>query len=115
MKNSFTTKKGLVDSIYKQEGGEMLNKIGNNDEVLAVLLLAGSHSVSAALLKGQPVTAISEALAVCMCVLIFTGALWLTNYLKVKAKPSLKSHARKRPTKKLTAKKGGKQIPPRRP
>jgi hypothetical protein len=113
VENSSPAKKRAMNSIYRREGGDMLCKIGNNNEVLTVLLLVGSHSVSSALLKGQPVTAILEALTVCACVLIFVGALWLSDSLKIKVKPSFKSHARKRQTKKLRPEKAQKNFPSR--
>jgi hypothetical protein len=88
----------------------MLSKIGNNNEVLTILLLVGSHSVSSALLKGQPVTAILEALTVCACVLIFMGALWLSDHLKIKVKPSSNHGQGKNKKKGLRAEKAQKDF-----
>jgi len=61
----------------------MLGKLGNNGEAVVVLLLVGSHSVSSALLNGKLLTAISETLTVCACMLIFMGALWLSRRLTI--------------------------------
>jgi hypothetical protein len=74
----------------------MLGKIGNNGETVVVLLLVGSHSVSSALLNGKPLTAISETLTVCTCMLIFMGTLWLSRRLMPVNHPQPKVRTRKR-------------------
>ena len=62
-------------------------------ETATILLLIGGHSVSSALLKGQLVTAVSEAMTVCVCVLIFLGVSRLVGHLQPSAIEKPRSHS----------------------
>lgn len=74
----------------------MLGKTGNHSEVVVVLLLVGSHSVSSAILNGKLVVAILDALTVCTCLLIFMGALRLSGHLTIVDHPQPNVRTRKR-------------------
>jgi len=74
----------------------MLGKIGNSSEVVVVLLLVGSHSVSSSILNGKLVAAILDALTVSTCLLIFMGALWVSGRLTIVDHPQPNVRTRKR-------------------
>lgn len=82
----------------------MPDKMGHNSEAVGILLLVGSHSVSSALLTGKQVSALSEALTVCACIVIFMGVSWLAGYLgHSQPKASAGKRRSKRSSKKVRA------------